>query len=454
MKITLYPDQEKSVLATCLVSKDAAYKVMQELDICHFTESSNIKIFRCINALYLRGVKINRDALKVESVNLGLYDSIKAEIALLTTYASLDNLDLHISLIKESHQKQRIAEVLSRLSNNLNELQIHEINEITSQFINNTEQETFFWEEEILNNFEDGSPLTEYLQKKQDMYRSGVTISGYETGLPSLDNVINGINKSHYIVIGGSPGSGKSTLAVQIVNHLEKQGKKIGIMSLELTKSQFVLKLLSLRTGVSYGDLQKGNIDSLKYQNCVEEIEKRRKSSSKTIGLEEIPIHSIASLRARIKRMVDVKKIDVLVVDYIGLIQNIGNSGTTNDKLAEISSTIREALKMYNIPGLILCQLNKKAGNEPPESNHIRDTNQITQDAHEILLLWDPDKVDGGVGGNRRKLFVRKSRFGPPVDIDLKFDGNIFYQSIDYNQITAQQIEGANDAYAGFIPQD
>lgn len=449
MKINTFPDQEKSILGSSLLNADCANKAVQMLKTEHFTDPVNSIIFAAIKKVYEQGHSVTKDSVRMQLVHDDNYKKVVDDFVLLTSYAENKNIDLFIDKIKECYHKLRVGECLTRLSKNLNNMHLEEIGEIVQTYLNDNHEKTTFYEEDILSNFEDGLNFLQVIQRNQERYQSGHTISGYSTGFTQLDEAIQGINKGHYIVIGGTPGSGKTTFAVQMVNNLERQGIKVGVLTLELSNNQFVQKLFSTRTKIPFHKFGTGNISNVEYQNIVNEAMPRINEKKKLLCFEEIPIDNISALRSRIRRLIEVENVQVLVIDYISLIDTGEKGSTPTERLTKISICIKDMLKKYRLPGIVLVQLVKNVENTPPDKYHIKDASQIIQDAFEILMLWNPDGNNPSPGCERRKLFVRKARFGQTQELDYMFDGKCFYEQASYHKETEKMI---NNIYDEFEP--
>lgn len=454
MKITTFPEEEKSILGTALISKDSADRLIQTMRPEFFSDPVNQKIFQLQTNIYNRGYQITSNSLKMEASECGFYEKHVNEIVLLTTYADYSNLELYIDKIKVSYQKRRIAEYIRRMSNDLDNSGLDKIAEICNEYSNDTNEKTTYSIKECFENFEDGLSYLDVLQKRQERFKSGQLFSGYSTGFPSIDKAIMGLNKGHYIVIGGTPGSGKTSLAVQIMRNLEDQKIKVGVLTLELSNNQLSEKIISSQTGISYNKLQSGDISGIDYQKCVNAVNPRSKDPDSMVFLEDIPINNISALTSRVRRLIEIQGVQVLVIDYIGLIGTGDKGATATDRLTKISICIKDLLKKYKIPGIVLVQLVKSVENTPPNKYHIKDASQIIQDAYEILMLWDPDPDSQSDGPTKRTLFIRKARFGPASQIDLHFDGSMFTEASVYNRETEQMIKESNKRFSQFEPDE
>lgn len=428
MKINYDIDGERSLLGTCMVIEDKLMEACQALTPEYFHDIGNSIIFSCMKELYMTGCDVSLESLASRLKNRDELAKVQSALAHLRPLSNYGNFKTHLKNIQENYRKKRIADFIKTLSSNYSETSIEQIqNECSLYFNNNSNVPTYGFQEMGETEFFGYPNIEEWLTQRHKDYHQGIKINGIPTGFWELDQQLNGLNPSHYIIVAGQPGSGKTTFAIQIMKQVMEAGKKCGFLSLEMTKEQALLKFLSIETGIPFEKIIKGNLDENQKYEVLAMYYKYK--NNKNLAFQDGGIDNLPSLRARVKQLVEVKKIDLLVIDYITLIRNnTPNTGTT-EQIQAISSEIRSLLKELNIPGIIISQLNRSSTEtgKPPMAHHLYGSGQLEKDAHEILMLHKEEF------NNDRLLYLRKLRFGTADQvIRYYFDKGIFKEKTCY----------------------
>lgn len=443
MEILFYPHFERSILGTAILSKDAAYRVMQGMKVDHFSDRKSRQLFEYMHAIYKTGSSITITSLKTTIENDGKLAELAELLASVPYEGSLPDLEFNIEQVKDSYNKSKIAHLVKLLSKDLQSKSMNEILQYCFDAINETNDRITYSVGDLLDDFEDGHSYSEILTNRIRNFQLGIKIRGYRTGIPILDHAISGLVRGSYNVIAGTPGAGKTTLAAQIIHNLIKSGKKVGIITLEMSNSEIFDKIQSIEHNIPYSKIANGDLSEIEKQNLLAFSQYLKQSN--TFFMEDVEMSGVANVTARIKRLVEIYNIDVLCIDYIGLIGLDSGNATVSDKIKEISTTIRLLLKKYRIPGLILAQLVKSADGQEPQLGHIRDSGGIAQDAHTAIFahaLSSDNPED-----QRRNIYIRKNRFGHMGTIPMKFNGISFVSESHYNQETIRRKQQSIDEF-------
>ncbi len=447
MIVRTFPEEERSLLGACLYCKNACTQVIQHLEEKHFSTPQNIELFTAIKAIYLRGEPVSFHALKVQLEKQNSYDKLRNELATIKASAAVDHIETNIAAIKESYIKLSIADVIKSLDKNLDNLGIEQIAKICHSHLNETREKITWDSASLINDFEDGLTAYQWYQRQQELFLSGKTNLGLSTGFELLDKRLSGLNKGFYIIIAGSPGTGKTTLAMQIMQNVLNNKHRVGFMSLELTRQQVIHKLNSMAANLTHDEVFKGDFRGLQYQQINSNMKMMEQNNN--LFVEEIPINNHASLVSRVRYLVEMCKIELLVVDYIGLIKALDiKTGTSHEKVTLISQTIRDLIKEYRIPALVLCQLNRASNYDVPELHNLRDSGSLEADAHQVIILHKT-KEENGLEDSRSPVnaYIRKNRFGQTGVVNFHFNGIKFYPMEDYNAQTAKMINQVHNEF-------
>lgn len=273
-------------------------------------------------------------------------------------------------------------------------------------------------------------------------FNSGETVSGLSTGLTKLDEMIRGLRKKTVTIVAGLPGSGKTTLGLQIAQHIACGGLGVGmVFSLEMPEEELANRALASLGSVDLRVLDSGRLeddDWPRLTSAVNKINGRPLFVSDKSGLTVARIRSICR---QVKRK---HGLDVVVIDYIGLIGSDGKAFNRTAELGKISTGIVNIAKELEVPVILLAQLNRDSTKRPgkkPIASDLRDSGQIEADAHCIILVHrDMDDEQGQNGAT--ELIMPKCRHAPVGSCVVQQQGR-FARFVDFagREPTQEEVE-------------
>lgn len=254
------------------------------------------------------------------------------------------------------------------------------------------------------------------------------TITGLSTGFPKVDEMTSGFQEGQLIVVAGRPGTGKTSLALSIARNMAIRGKTgVGIFSLEMTKEQLLERLLCGEAKVNLHQLRGGFVRTEKWRDIAEVAGKLQES---TIVIDDLPGNTIIDVKAKARRMKAEHDIDILVVDYLQLIEGTKDVNTREQEIAHISRSLKGLARELRIPVLAISQLNRsveRRESKRPRLSDLRESGAIEQDSDVVTFIYREDYYDqeNGKGSkgptSKTELIIGKQRNGPLGKIDLAF---------------------------------
>lgn len=244
---------------------------------------------------------------------------------------------------------------------------------------------------------------------------------GRSTGLRELDSLTSGFQPGQLIILAARPSKGKSALAWQMAQTISSTGPVL-FVSLEMDARAIVLRSLSQSTGISIGDLSRYNIPKEAqdiYDYAVRELAER------PIHIDERGSVSLQALRSRAKRLHRVTPLELIVVDYLQLMQSKGNS--REQEVSQISRGLKALAMDLRVPVLACAQLNRsiemRSGEASrPTLSDLRDSGQIEQDADIVTMLWWGFEHCNNMNHGDCELLIRKNRQGALGTVNLKWE--------------------------------
>ena len=260
--------------------------------------------------------------------------------------------------------------------------------------------------------------LIEILSSRKEL------IIGVSTGFEKLDYLTSGLQSSDLIIIAARPSLGKTSFCLNIASHAAiAHQKKIGIFSLEMTKEQLMLRMLSVQSKVSYSGIRSGFIGK-------KDLEKLAKAaeiySNVNISIDDTPAISVLELRAKARRLKKDKGLDLIIVDYLQLMRGGNRTETREREIAEISSSLKSLAKELAIPVIAVSQLSRQPESRPdkrPQLSDLRESGALEQDADLVMFIHRVDayKTKAEEKDGTAELIIAKQRNGPTGSVKLAF---------------------------------
>jgi replicative DNA helicase len=248
--------------------------------------------------------------------------------------------------------------------------------------------------------------------------------AGVPTGLKTLDAKTGGLQPSDLILVAGRPGLGKTSLALCFVEHAAlRAGKTCAIFSLEMSELQLVQRLISMTAEIDGNRIRRGRL-SLPELQAISDASGRLQQAQ--IYVEESSRLTVTDILAKSRRLqAERGKLDLIVIDYLQLIEGAGNDENRVQEVGKISRALKAIARELEVPVVAISQLSRQIetrGTEPTLSD-LRDSGALEADADLVMFVWQKDQQDRKDSVVRLKL--AKHRNGPTADIDLHFEAEL-----------------------------
>ena len=268
-----------------------------------------------------------------------------------------------------------------------------------------------------------GTVLHKVFDHLTELSQSDSAIPGLSTGLRDLDTKINGLNKSDLLLIAARPAMGKTSFALNIgLNVAKKYKKTVAMFSLEMSREQLAMRLLS---GESFVDSQKMATGKLSEDEWTKLCMASAALSQTDIRVDDNPSITVAEMNAKLRRL---DNLGLVIIDYLQLMTGSGygkNSENRVTVVSEISRALKIMAKELNVPVICLSQLSRgpeSRTDKRPMLSDLRGSGAIEQDADEVLFLYrddyyNPDSEEKNVA----ECIVSKNRHGEVGTVKLQW---------------------------------
>lgn len=258
--------------------------------------------------------------------------------------------------------------------------------------------------------------------------RADGTNRAMPTGLHDLDEYLEGgLRPGELVIVGARPSMGKTALGLTIGVHMASQ-YSVGLLSMEMSHSEVNDRLTAMLGHVSLSSVKRPTRgEGLAWDRVMDGVEHAKSLNFHTSDQGGLNINQVRSKARNLKR---VHGLDVLVVDYIGLMSGLDAKANRNTQLEEISRGLKTLAKELGIAVLCLAQLNRKSEERPdqmPMMSDLRDSGAIEQDADVIVFIKRPIMANQDLGpewASYAKLSVAKNRQGRCGYLNLSYIGD------------------------------
>ncbi len=456
-------EAEQGLLGAILVNNDAFYRVSDFLEPKHFFEPLHQTIYETAGSLIRMGKVANPVTLKT-------FLPADTDFGGMTVSQYLARLAAEATTIINAQDYGRTVYDLS-LRRNL--IQIGEdivnvaydapVDFAPRAQIEDAERQLYSLAE--TGRYDGGfqrfsQALTVAVDMAAKAFQRDGKLSGISTGLRDLDARMGGLQPSDLIVLAGRPGMGKTSLATNIAYNIARayvsevqadgtvkavNGGSVGFFSCEMSGEQLATRILAERTGIPSSHIRRGGISELdfeKIRDCSIELQSLPFYVDETGGL------SISQLTARARRLKRQKGLDLIVIDYIQLLQGSGKRGSENrvQEITEITTNLKALAKELNVPVIALSQLSRQVENRDdkrPQLSDLRESGSIEQDADVVMFVYREEyylankeprpgtpehekwQTEMGLAHGKAEVIIGKQRHGPTGTVELHFEASV-----------------------------
>ncbi len=419
-------EAERSVLGAVLLDNRQIHKAQELLTFEAFYAERHRRIFRALEELAAEGTALDlitlRDVLE-RSGSLDACGGVAYLAALVDGTARSANVEHYAKIVKE---KAILRELIRSAQQILSSAMRPQGS--ADQVLDEAEKAIFHVAEERLRaGFLSMRTVGERSIKIiEDLTHRREPITGIHTGFAQLDEMTAGLQPADLVILAARPSMGKTALALNIAAHAAlHHGRTVGIFSLEMSHQQLFLRMLCSVGRVDAHRIRTGRINKDEWDRIIKAY---AELSESPIFIDDTPGSTITEMRAKTRRLKLERGVDLVIVDYLQLMQGRGRYESRQQEISDISRALKELAKELHLPILALSQLSRapeqrSAGDKKPQLSDLRESGAIEQDADVVLFLFREEiykKDDPDLKG-KAELIIGKQRNGPTGTVDLHF---------------------------------
>ncbi len=417
-------DAEQSVLGGILLDNNALNNVLEILSMGDFYSEAHRKIFSAILELYEKNEPSDLITLSNILRGNGHLEGAGGEVyltSLVDGVPSAANIAYYSKIVKE---KAILRGLIGAATDILRKS--YDAGSDIDSVLDEAEHAVFeISENKIRPAF---SPIREIVKDTfkniEKLYEKKTLITGVPTGFQKVDEITSGLQKSDLIVVAGRPSMGKTAFAINIAQHAAiEDGVPVAIFSLEMSKEQLALRMLSSDGKVDSQRIRRGFIGDMDWPKLTAAA---GRLSEAPIFIDDTPAISVLEIKAKARRLKAESGLDLIILDYIQLMRG-RDASSREQEISEISRSLKSLAKELNIPVVALSQLNRQVESRTdkrPQLSDLRESGAIEQDADVIMFIYRDEvynKSEDNPEKGKAEIIIGKQRNGPTGVANMAF---------------------------------
>jgi len=425
---------EEAVNGSLLIDGKAIYEIAVLLKPADFYSEQNRLIFQACLSLYERNGAIDQITVAQELERIGKLEPV----------GGVGYLSHLISIVPTSLDIEHYGQIVYRLS-------------IMRQLISAADSiadigyradpdigAALSHAEDTLYNLRDARGSIDFVHIKQildkyfeppadDAADGGERITQVMSSFYGLDEFLDGFQRSDLVIVAGRPSMGKTSLALNIArNAAVEQGACVALFSLEMSRESLVQRLVSSESGVNLRKLrfeQQTEADERKIMNAIGIL------SEAQIYIDDSPMLRVMEMRSKARRFYYEHGIDLIIVDYLQLMQGESRGENRVQEIGYISRSLKALARELNVPVITVSQLSRAVewrASHRPQLSDLRESGSIEQDADVVLFIyrdeyyvtrdeWEQQHPEEEYPEGIAQVIIAKHRNGPTGDLNLRF---------------------------------
>ncbi len=441
-------EAEMSLLGAILIDKEAMLKIADLVEPEDFYKPAHSEIFRAILDLYGKSEPVDVLTLTNRLEERGALDRIGGRSYLITLANAVPTAS-HIKHYADIIVRKSTLRKLIAAAHEITRLGFTEDSEEIDSLLDQAQQHVYgVSQKHIKQSF---TPirgiLSEAFDRIDELHRDKGKLRGVPTGFRELDALLAGLQKSDLVILAARPSVGKTSLALDIARHVAIREKvSVGIFSLEMSKEQFVDRMLCAEAGVDLWKMRTGNLSDKPDSDDFPRIGHAMGVLSEApIYIDDNPGASVMQIRTKARRLKSEHGLGLIIIDYLQLMEGTNPAASLDNRVQEVSQMsrgLKGLARELNVPVLALSQLSRAVEQTKPaipKLSHLRESGSIEQDADVVLFIYrkaadrnyrlediPPDERHLG------EIHIAKHRNGPTGVAKVFFDdARASYRNLD-----------------------
>jgi replicative DNA helicase len=416
-------EAERSVLGAVLLHNDAFNLAAEVIDSNDFFRDAHRRIFDKMVKLSERGDAIDLVTLKEELGRSGELDEVGGPAyitALVDGVPRSTNVEHYARIIKEKATLRHLIFSANKIL-----ATAYDAEEEADVILDQAEHAIFaIADDKVRDGFVSLRDLAQNsFETIEKLHSRKELITGVPTGFVELDEMTSGLQPSDLIIVAARPSMGKTSLVLNIAQHVgTKTDMTVGFFSLEMSKEQLFLRMLTSEAGIDGHRLRTGFLRESDWEKLSAAL---GTLSNAKIYIDDTPAIGILEMRAKARRLAAEHGLHLLIIDYIQLMQARGRFDNRTQELGSISRSLKSLAKELDVPLIVLSQLSRapeSRSDHRPQLSDLRESGALEQDADLVIMIYREDQYKPSPENESvAELIIAKQRNGPTGSVKLAF---------------------------------
>lgn len=360
------------------------------------------RVYEVIKNLYERGAFVDSSSVAdslPEDLKLRLFDEIVDAVP------TTSNWKFYRDAVWDEWRKNRVEALLEEAKDRLDSEDV--IDWITTEL-------TQLSGNSGGNVRSNAASIVGYVNELEARHKMGGILPGLETGIEPLDEVILGLRKRRFYLIGARPSEGKTALMTTMIAHIARKGIPVGVISLESSEQELTERFMANVGNIDNIKLARGAFTASDFADITTGAEILG-GAKWNVRISDSPYLGLPGVTARIREMVIAHKCEAIFLDYIQLVAHVDKALTFRLHINAVSQMLKALARELNVPVVACAQLGRDSEGKRPHLSGFKESGQLEQDADVAILIWN-NLEDGN-----SYLLVDKNRDGPKQAVNVKF---------------------------------
>ena len=414
-------EAEQTVLASCMIDHIAVEKVVNLLKYDDFYYEANKEIYDSIKQIHLQNIPVDAVTVFEELKKRGKIDYVGGFEYLVTLTENIitsKNVEAYCNIIREKSTLRKLIDASQEIIE-----KGYKENDDVQRIIELAESRIFsISQNRSINSFSEiKEVLMTVFNQLEERAKSGGNLTGLTTGYTDLDRMTSGLQKSDLILLAARPSMGKTALALNIAMNTVKTGSSVALFSLEMSKEQYVQRIISMESMVDSAKLRTGNLEDDDWTRLIDTMSL---ISSYDVYIDDTPSVSLFEMMSKCRRLKIEKGLDLIIVDYLQLMSDGGKNDNRQQEISNISRGLKALARELSCPVMALSQLSRAPElrtDHRPIMSDLRESGAIEQDADVVMMLYRDEYYHKEESEKKgiTEVIITKQRNGPVGTVEL-----------------------------------
>lgn len=416
------PEAEKATVAAMLIETTAVYEVIDFLKPEMFYNKFLQQAYEAILAVESKSkvdIVTVSEEMKKRNDKANLY-----ELAMLSgEMGSAAHIWIHARIVYQDFKRRQLALACAKTLAESNDLSIDVADLIDYHMASIEDVSNTTIENETVSISKVAVESYKGYEERARKAKEGVSI-GVHTGLNVLDKALHGFQKGCMYILAARPAMGKTAFMLNIARKTAKHGNKVFIVSLEMTRRSLVDRMIIAESGINASEYRSGNLSQDEFLSMAQSQEN---ISLLPIEINDTPLMSVQQIKAQAKKLKRQNKLDIILIDYLQLI-DMPRMQSRDNEVSATTRSIKVMAKELEVPVVLLSQLNREVerrSDKVPMLSDLRESGAIEQDADAVLFIHRESYYNDQADRDKGIIRLAKNREERTGDVEFWVNENI-----------------------------